>query len=159
MAFNPNILSQRDPHWKGEKLGYDNTVTIGTDGCTLTCLTMLVNGYGFNETPDTLNRKLLDLGPGNGFMDGLIVWEGLARAFPKIVYLNNIGCRDKPAPLDSINKSLDSGQPLVVEVDRSPSPGLESHWVILIARQGDDYLILDPWPFPTDSGPVSLAGR
>jgi Bacterial SH3 domain len=159
MAFNPNILSQRDPHWKGEKLGYDNTVTIGTDGCTLTCLTMLVNGYGFNETPDTLNRKLLDLGPGNGFMDGLIVWEGLARAFPKIVYLNNIGCRDKPAPLDSINKSLDSGQPLVVEVDRSSSPGLESHWVILIARQGDDYLILDPWPFPTDSGPVSLAGR
>jgi hypothetical protein len=61
--------------------------------------------------------------------------------------------------LDSINKSLDSGQPLIVEVDRSPSPGLESHWVVLIARQDDDYLILDPWPFPTDSGPVSLAGR
>ena len=159
MAFNPNLLSQRDPRWKGEKLGFDDSVTIGTDGCTLTCLTMLVNGYGFNETPDTLNRKLLDLGRGNGFVNGLIVWEGLARTFPKIVYQNNIVCRDKPAPLDSINKSLDSGQPLVVEVDRSPSPGLESHWVILIARQDEDYLILDPWPFPTDSGPVSLTGR
>ena len=159
MAFNPNILSQRDPRWKDEKLGFDDRATIGTDGCTLTCLTMLVNGYGFNETPDALNRKLLDLGPGNGFMDGLIVWEGLAKTFPKIVYLNNSVCRDKPAPLDSINKSLDSGQPLVVEVDRSPGPGLESHWVLLISRQDDDYLILDPWPFPTDSGPVSLAGR
>jgi hypothetical protein len=159
MAFNPNILSQRDPRWKDEKLGFDDRTTIGTDGCTLTCLTMLVNGYGFNETPDALNRKLLDLGSGNGFMDGLIVWDGLTKAFPKIVYLNNSICRDKAAPLDSINKSLDSGQPLIVEVDRSPSPGLESHWVVLIARQDDDYLILDPWPFPTDSGPVSLAGR
>ena len=159
MAFNPNTLSQRDPRWKGEKLGFDESVSIGTDGCTLTCLTMLVNGYGFNETPDTLNRKLLNLGSGNGFRDGLIVWEGLAKAFPKIVYRNYIVCRAKPAPLESINKSLDSGQPLVVEVDRSPSPGLESHWVVLIARQGNDYLILDPWPFPTDSGPVSLAGR
>ena len=159
MAFNPNILSQCDPRWKGEKLGFNESASIGTDGCTLTCLTMLVNGYGFNETPDTLNRKLVELGPGNGFTDGLIVWEGLAKVFPKIVYRNNIVCRDRPAPLDSINKSLDSGQPLIVEVDRSPSPSLESHWIILIARQDDDYLILDPWPFPTDSGPVSLAGR
>ena len=58
MSFTPNHLSQRDPRWASEKLGFDTTVTIGTDGCTLTCLTMLVNGYGFSETPSTMNRKL-----------------------------------------------------------------------------------------------------
>ena len=53
MSFTPNIISQRDPGWINEKLGFDTTVTIGTDGCTLACLTMLVNGYGFSETPST----------------------------------------------------------------------------------------------------------
>jgi hypothetical protein len=28
---------------------------------------MLVNGYGFDETPDTLNQKLKALAPGAGF--------------------------------------------------------------------------------------------
>jgi len=67
MSFTPNYISQRDPRWVNEKLGFDSTVTIGTDGCTLTCLTMLVNGYGFSETPSTMNRKLKDMGSGVGF--------------------------------------------------------------------------------------------
>jgi hypothetical protein len=159
MSFTPVPLSQRDLQWKDEKLGFDNAITIGTDGCTLTCLTMLVNGYGFNETPSTMNKKLKEMGNGNGFLGGLIVWGGLTRAFPGIVYRNTIICRDQPAPIDAINFSLDSGQPLVVEVDRSPSPGLQNHWVVLTARQGDDYLTLDPWPQPPDKTPVSLAGR
>ena len=44
MSFTPNYLSQRDPRWKDEELGFDDTATIGTDGCSLTCLAMLVNG-------------------------------------------------------------------------------------------------------------------
>ncbi len=159
MSFTPVLLSQQDPRWKDENLGFDNSITIGTDGCALTCLTMLVNGYGFSETPSTMNKKLKDMGDGNGFLGGLIVWGGLTRAFPRIVFQRLVICRDQAAPLDAINTSLDSGQPLVVEVDRSPSPGLQNHWVVLTARQGDDYLMLDPWPQPPDNAPVSLAGR
>ena len=48
MSFTPNYLSQRNPQWANEHLGFDTTVTIGTDGCALTSLTMLVNGFGFN---------------------------------------------------------------------------------------------------------------
>jgi len=93
MSFTPNTISQRDPRWANELLGFDNTVTIGTDGCTLTCLTMLVNGYGFSETPSTLNRKLKDMGSGVGFLGSLIVWPGLTQAFPKIVYRPPPGCK------------------------------------------------------------------
>ena len=57
MAFTPQFLSQRDPRWKGQTLGFDPTITIGTDGCALTSLAMLVNGFGFSETPATLNQK------------------------------------------------------------------------------------------------------
>jgi hypothetical protein len=159
MSFVPNYLSQRDPRWKDEKLGFDNSITLGSDGCALTCLAMFVNGYGFNETPSSMNQKLKAMGSGAGFLGGLIVWSGLTRAFPKIVYREITICRDQPAPLDAINASLDSGQPVIVEVDRSPSPGLQNHWVVLYQRQGSDYLMLDPWPQPPDNKETHMVGR
>lgn len=159
MSFTPKYLSQRDPRWINEKLGFDDTVTIGTDGSALVCLSMLVNGYGFGETPSSMNRKLKDLGSGIGFLGSLIVWPGLTLAFPKIIFRRIIVCRDQPAPMDEINTSIDSGQPLLIEIDRSPSPGLQNHWVILYACQGNDYLMLDPWPQPPDNAPTTLVAR
>ena len=159
MAFAPHILSQQDPQWKSQQLGFDNTITIGTDGCALTCLTMLVNGYGFSETPASLDKKLADMGPGVGFLGGLIVWGALTQAFPRIAYQRIIVCPNQPAPLTDIDNSLAAGQPVVVQLDRSPAPGLQSHWVVLVAQNGSDYLMLDPWPFPADAGPVSLLNR
>ncbi len=158
MAFSLNHLSQRDPRWNDEKLGF-SSLTIGTDGCALTDLTMLVNGYGFSETPTSMNRKLKDMGSGNGFLGALIVWAGLTRAFPRIVFRKIVICRDQAAPAAEIHAALDAGQPLVVEIDRSPSAGLQNHWVILYGRQDKDYLMLDPWPQPVDSGPVTLGAR
>ncbi len=159
MAFSPTYLSQQDPRWKAEQLGFDNTITIGTDGCALTSLTMLVNGYGFTESPSTINKKLKDMGPGVGYLGGLIVWGSLTNAFPKITYQRIILCTDQPAPMADIDASLAAGQPVVVQVDRSPAAGLQSHWVVLCSKQGSDYLMLDPWPYPTDSQPIALIGR
>lgn len=159
MSFTPNHLSQCDPRWAGEQLGFDNTVTIRTDGCALTCLSMLVNGYGFNETPDTLNQKLKVMGPGVGFIGGMIVWGSLTRAFPGIVYQNIVLWDSPPAALDLIDASLNSGQPVVVEIDESPAPGVQNHWVVLYAKQGNDYLMLDPWPYPPDNQATTLISR
>ncbi len=159
MSFTPNSISQRDPRWINEKLGFDDTATIGTDGSTLACLAMLVNGYGFDETPSSLNRKLKDLGSGVGFLGSLIVWPGLTEGFPNIVFRGINICRDQPAPMSDINASLDAGQPLVIELDQSPSAGLQNHWVIIYARLGDDYLMLDPWPQPPDDAPAKLGDR
>jgi hypothetical protein len=159
MSFTPNHLSQRDPRWKDEQLGFDSSITIGTDGCALTSLAMLVNGYGFTETASTLNQKFKAMGPGGGFIGGLVIWGSLTRSFPKIVYQNIIQWNNPPAVLDSIDASISAGQPVVVEIDRSPSPGLQNHWVVLYAKQGNDYLMLDPWPIPADSGPVTLGSR
>ncbi|MGD0613604.1 MAG: SH3 domain-containing protein [Anaerolineales bacterium] len=159
MSFNPNRLSQRDPRWSGQTLGFDNTLTIGADGCALTSLAMLVNGYGFTETPTTINQKLQAMGSGVGFMGAMIVWGALTRAFPSIVYQRVIVCQNQPAPLTDINTSLAAGQPVVVQIDRSPLPGPPTHWVVLYEKQGSDYLMLDPWPSPADSQPVTLMSR
>lgn len=158
MSYNPNYLSQQDPEWKKEKLGFSN-LTIGSDGCTLTCLTMMVNGFGYAETPKSLNKKLKGLGANSGFIGPLVVWGGLPLLFPQIKYRNLILCRDYDAPLSEIDTALAKGQPVIVEVDRSLSQGLQNHWVVLYAKKGDDYLMTDPWPYPSDNKDTLLSVR
>ena len=60
MAFNLVYLSQQDPQWKNDVLGFasDPKDTIGYVGCALTSVSMLLSGYGFPETPQSLNQKL-----------------------------------------------------------------------------------------------------
>jgi SH3-like domain-containing protein len=148
MTFSPVNYSQQDPQWKAVKIGVSGE-TIGHVGCALTSLAMLVSGHGYPETPKSLNAKLKARG---GFVDASIVWGAVTGLYPPLVYKTLALCRDTDAPLVQINDSLAAGQPVVVEVDSSPKAGLQTHWVVLYARQGDDYLILDPWPHPAESG-------
>ena len=151
MIFKTSPQSQRDPQWKDVTLGFDGSITIGSDGCTLTCLTMIANGFGFQETPATLNARLKALGPGNGYLGGRMVWSGLPAALPGIV-LQNLGVyRGSPANMDIIDAAIDAGLPVAVELDHSPSPGFQNHWVVLYGRQDGDYLIHDPWPVPAEA--------
>jgi uncharacterized protein YkwD/uncharacterized protein YgiM (DUF1202 family) len=155
MSFNLVRYSQQDPVWKNIKLG-DSNYTIGTSGCTLTSMAMYLSGFGYAETPQTLNKKLLDEG---GFMNGALVWGVVSTLYPQVKFDNLIICRDSDAPLSQIDSSIAAGQPVIVEVDSSPAAGLQTHWVVLYAKNGADYLMLDPWPYPVDGSPVTLGSR
>jgi len=148
MSFSPINYSQQDPAWKSVKIG-KSSETIGHVGCALTSVAMLVSGHGYPETPKTINAKLKSRG---GFVDAAIIWGAVTSIYPQIVYRNLVLCRDTAAPLSQIDASIAAGQPVVVEVDSSPKAGLQTHWVVLYKKQGDDYLMLDPWPHPTESG-------
>ncbi|MCX7939554.1 MAG: hypothetical protein N2545_08995 [Thermoflexales bacterium] len=151
IRFNTQPLSQRDPQWRDILLGFTTEGrTIGSDGCTLTCVTMRANGFGFQETPATLNDKLKALGPNQGFFGALIAWFGVARVLPGLRVDKLIECRNKPAPMAEIDAALDAGLPVIVELDMSPSPGFQNHWVLLYGREGSDYLMHDPWSYPPE---------
>jgi SH3-like domain-containing protein len=148
MPFNLIHYSQQDPRWKDEKLGFGApNETIGYVGSALTSVAMLLNGHGYAETPYSLNRKLMN---NSGFMGAAIVWGAVSRIYQKISLKAIILCYDTDAPLDQIDAAIAGGQPVLVQVDFSQQDGLQTHWVMLYARQGDDYLMLDPWPYPTD---------
>jgi hypothetical protein len=51
-----SVFSQRDPRWKNIKLGFGST-TIGSHGCFLTCLSMIVG-----KRPDEVNEILKKAG-------------------------------------------------------------------------------------------------
>lgn len=153
--INIQPLSQMDPAWKNKRLGND-TITIGKFGCLLTSMTMVANSYGFKETPDTLNDKMKAAG---GFQGALVIPAAMPNALAGIIYRNFIQCRNQPAPVVEIDAALAAGKPVIIEVDYSPAQGLQNHWVVLYARQGEDYLIRDPWPYPPETKEVTLTSR
>jgi len=145
MSFNLVYLSQQDPQWKTDLLGFgDPGDTIGMYGCALTSVSMLVSGHGYAETPKTLNEKLK---AANGFVSSGIRWEVVSQVHPQITLKQNIFCETSDAPLSIIDAALAAGQPVVVRVDSSPAPGLQWHYVLVYARKGNDYLMLDPYPY------------
>ena len=148
MAFQLVYLSQQDPKWKSDILGFgDPEDTIGYVGCALTSVAMLLSGHGYPETPKTLNQKLKNV---HGFASAAIVWGAVNQIYPKVTLKAFIPCTTSPAPLELIDAAIAAGQPAIVQVDYSNAPGIQTHWVLLYGRKGDDYLMLDPWPYQTD---------
>jgi len=145
MAFQLVYLSQQDPQWKNDLLGFgDPGDTLGMYGCALTSVAMLVSGHGYSETPKTLNEKLK---AANGFVSSGIRWDVVNKVHPQITLKEQIFCENTDAPLAKIDAALAAGQPVVVRVDSSPAPGLQWHYVMVYARKGNDYLMLDPYPY------------
>lgn len=155
MAFNLVRISQQDPRWKNIKLGYSD-LTLGSYGCALTCVAMYLSGFDYPEDVASLNTKMKNKG---GFVDAAIVWGAVSSIYPKIKYKNLILCRDTDAPIDMIGNSVSAGQPVLLEVDSSPKSGLQTHWVVAYKKVGKDFLVLDPYPYPSDTGEVSLMAR
>ena len=148
MSFKLVYLSQQDPKWKQDVLGFgDPEDTIGYLGCALTSVAMLLSGHGYTETPKTLNQKLRNV---QGFVSAAIRWGSVSQVYPNITVKSNISCTTTPAPLELIDASIAAGQPAIVQVDSSPAEGIQTHWVVLYAKKGDDYLMLDPWPYQPD---------
>jgi hypothetical protein len=148
MTFQLVYYSQQDPKWKKDILGFgDRGDTIGYVGCALTSVAMLLSGHGFIETPKTLNQKLQNV---NGFASAGIRWGSVSQIHPQVNMKSFISCASTDAPLAQIDASIAAGQPVIVMVDSTPAAGLSTHWVVLYAREGKDYLMLDPWPYQTD---------
>ena len=148
MSFKLVYHSQQDPQWKNELLGFgDPGDTIGYIGCALTATAMLLSGHGYSETPRTLNQKLKNV---QGFVSAGIRWGAVSQIYPKVTLKAFIPCSTSDAPLAQIDAAIAAGQPAIVQVDYSNDPGIQTHWVVLYGKKGDDYLMLDPWPYQTD---------
>jgi hypothetical protein len=148
MTFQLVYYSQQDPQWKQDILGFgDPGDTIGYVGCALTSVAMLLSGHGYTETPQTLNQKLKNV---KGFDSASIRWSAVSQIYPQVHLKSFISCPSTDAPIAQIDASIAAGQPVIVMVDNSPAAGLQTHWVVLYAKEGNDYLMLDPWPYQTD---------
>lgn len=166
-GFNIQPYSQNDGRWKHHQLGFGPR-TFGEFGCLITCFSMMLSGFGEEITPLALNNRVLQLPQGQGFNGSDVFFAAPAFIIDHLKYWGNF----KPFPdtgatwathdpnlLQKIDLALQMGQAVIAQVDTDPSNpyqlATEQHWVLLLARQGDDYLVLDPFVGQA----LSLMGR
>ncbi|OGT28083.1 MAG: hypothetical protein A2Z17_07145 [Gammaproteobacteria bacterium RBG_16_66_13] len=123
-------LSQRNPVWANQTLGFGR-VTLGTHGCAVTVLAMLLNCL--NPHPDPSNS------PNPLFYTPTTVNHAL-RAHDAFT-----------GPLRNfvIDRRLETNLPVIAYVDaKLKEPGLQQHFVLIVGVEDAErgiYLINDPW--------------
>ena len=144
--FTTQNLYQNDEKWKNTKLGNSNE-TIGGWGCLLTSATMMLNGMGYSETPETVNEKMKANG---GFQGAFFIPSVLPYIFPNVVYKDMQPCENSPAPVALIDAAVAAGKPVILQVDWNKQAGIQTHFVLVKEKQGDDYVIYDPYKYGGD---------
>lgn len=144
--FKTQNLYQNDEKWKNTKLGNSNE-TIGGWGCLLTSVTMMLNGLGYSETPETVNEKMKAHG---GFQGAFFIPSVLPYVFPNVQYKSMQPCQSSPAPVGSIDTAIAAGKPVILQVDWSKQAGIQTHFVLVKEKKDDDYVIYDPYKYGGD---------
>lgn len=149
-------FSQTDPRWKTTLLGFDKSSTIGGYGCLLTSFTMVATHYGAADlTPAKLNDMMKAVGgfePGTAYIIG-----GMLGSVVPGFSVDYRQAHGVPAPLTDIDVAIADNRPVIIEVDWSPNPGLQTHYMVAYAKDGTDYLVYDPYPYPLTSGLTRLS--
>jgi len=145
--FKTQNLYQNDEKWKNTKLG-NSSETIGTWGCLLTSVTMMLNGMGYNETPETVNDKMKTSG---GFQGAFFIPSMLPYAYPNVIYKDMQPCESFPAPVNLIDAAVAAGKPVILQVDWNKQAGIQTHFVLIKEKKGDDYVLYDPYKYGGDS--------
>jgi hypothetical protein len=145
--FKTQNLYQNDEKWKNTKLG-NSSETIGGWGCLLTSVTMMLNGIGYNETPETVNDKMKANG---GFQGAFFIPSMLPYIWPKAAYRDMQPCETSPAPISQIDAAVAAGKPVILQVDWNKQAGIQTHFVLLKEKKGNDYVLYDPYKYGGDS--------
>lgn len=146
--FVTKNLYQNDDQWKDVPLGTSGESTIGKWGCLLTSATMMLNGIGYDETPATVNDKMKAHG---GFQGSLFIPSVLPYIWPNCVYRDMQNCETTPAPIAQIDAAIAAGKPVILQVDWNKQQGIQTHFVLVKDKKGEDYVIYDPYKYGGDS--------
>jgi len=130
------VMSQHDPAWAAAPLGTSATDTIGSAGCAITAVTMMLRYYGMNTDPGAFDAWLTANG-GYAFDDQLI-WSAVTAYSAGRVAFSRWTGPDQGV----IDGELDAGRPVVAEVRLSGN----QHFILLTGYSTDGGLVInDPW--------------
>jgi hypothetical protein len=125
---------QRDPRWRNETIGGTGE-TLSKVGCTVSSLAMALEHYGIRLTPAQLNDWLKTNG---GYTwRGWLKWGAVSAVAEGKV---SVAIVPKPTHAD-IDGALKQSQPVMVKVLINR---VVPHWVLIVGKTGQEYLIHDP---------------
>jgi len=144
--FKTQNLYQNDEKWKNAKLG-NSSETIGGWGCLLTSVTMMLNGIGYSETPESVNEKMKSSG---GFQGAFFIPSVLPYIWANCAYRDMQPCESFPAPISQIDTAVAAGKPVILQVDWNKQAGIQTHFVLIKEKKGSDYVLYDPYKYGGD---------
>jgi hypothetical protein len=133
-AVETPFYLQTDSRWQHDKIGGSGE-TLGNVGCTLCGLAMALDHYGFRKTPAELNRLLIIQDGYTGA--GLIKWDSVAVLTEGKIIVDY----SSPLAFASIDNALKLHQPVLVRIFISNA---SPHWVLIVGKEGLEYLVRDP---------------
>jgi len=131
------VMGQQQAAWASMNLG-TSPASIGSDGCAITAVAMMLRYYGIDTDPGALNTWLTANG---GYAnDDMLIWDAITRyTGGRVTFSGWLG-----PDLGTILAELDAGRPVVAEV----SIGGNQHFVLLTGYTTDGGIQMnDPWYF------------
>lgn len=126
---------QTDPKWATVPLGNTTDCYLGGHGCTICSVAMACTNLGAPLTPVQLNERLKN---NDGFKPvGWIIWNALPRVTQGAITADY---HTQPSHA-IIDTALEHGAYPIIQ---HPLPKGGLHWVIVIGKDGHDYLVRDP---------------
>ncbi len=134
--------------------------TMRSDGCTLTCVAMVLNTYGYQIDPgqlcDLMNQK------GGFTSEGLLIWSVVTKYFPNAVFTDSTSgwtTRRKDqvqkveigTALEWIRNLVGCGMPVMINVDNIGNDGIQDHFVVVY-----DAPATGPWRIKDPDGGLDL---
>jgi hypothetical protein len=130
------VMGQQDPAWAGAPLGTSPADTVGSAGCAITSVTMMLRYYGIDTDPGAFNAWLTANG-GYAF-DDAIIWDAVTSyTGGRVAFSAWLG-----SDLGVIRNDLEAGRPVVAEVRLDGN----QHFVLLTGYTDEGgFVINDPW--------------
>ncbi len=128
------LFLQGDPVWGHDRLAL-SVHTMGQVGCAVSSAAMIMKYYGLDTDPGRLNNFLRDHGGYDENND--LLWEG-----PPMLASDKVRKAYEDLPSYYLmDSNLRNGNPVIVRLRFSS--GI-THFVVVMGKQGFDYLIRDP---------------
>jgi hypothetical protein len=80
----------------------------------------------------------------------LFIPSSLPYAYPGLIYKSMQPCESFPAPVAQIDAAIAAGKPVILQVDWNKQAGIQTHFVLIKEKKGDDYVLYDPYKYGGD---------
>ncbi len=124
---------QNDVRWGAETIGGSGE-QMAQAGCTVACVAMGLSSLGQDLNPSQVCARLKQQG---GFTsDGLVIWG-------KVRDVTDGAVEVGPAPLSyqAVDAELIAKRPVIAKIMLG---GTLPHWVLIVGKDGQEYLAMDP---------------
>jgi Peptidase C39 family len=124
---------QHDPQWAEELIG-GSQERMASVGCTISCVAMGLARHGYALDPLQLCRALKEQ---EGFtVGGLLLWNKIAA-----ITNNTVTVEFPRLSHATLDTELQQGTPIIARIRLHE---VVTHWVLIVGKEGLEYLIMDP---------------